>query len=196
MKRLVVLVSGGGSNLQSVLDACAAGVLDATVVGVISNRPDAFALTRAQRCNVPADVFALGAFRNSGGSRLSYDIALADRVEAMKPDLIILAGWMLILGEGFLDRFPRRVINLHPALPTEFAGTHAIERAYKASRERGLRRTGVMVHYVIPEVDAGPVITSAVVPIQPDDDLDALKTRIHTTEHRLLVEAISLLFTM
>lgn len=190
MGRLVVLVSGNGSNLQAVLDACAGGTLDAEVVAVLSNRPDAFGLTRAQRAGVPVDTFPLGAWRRAGGDRVSYDLALAERIAPYKPDLIILAGWMLILGEGFLDRFPGKVINLHPALPGEFAGTDAIARAYAASRQAGLRRTGVMVHHVIPEVDAGPVVASAEVPILPDDDLAALKARIHHTEHRLLVTAV------
>jgi formyltetrahydrofolate-dependent phosphoribosylglycinamide formyltransferase len=112
-------------------------------------------------------------------------------VAAFRPDLIVLAGWMLILGPAFLGRFPRRVINLHPALPGQFAGTHAIQRAYDAFQRGEIDHTGVMVHWVVPQVDAGPVLASVAVPIYPTDSLDDLETRMHGAEHRLLVEAIA-----
>jgi len=103
----------------------------------------------------------------------------------------VLAGWMHVLSPAFLDRFPGRVLNLHPALPGQFAGTHAIQRAYEAFQRGEINHTGVMVHWVAPEVDAGPVAASAEVPIYPSDSLDDLETRIHAVEHQLLVQAIA-----
>jgi len=116
-------------------------------------------------------------------------------VAACAPDLVVLAGWMYVLSPAFLDRFPGRVLNLHPALPGQFAGTHAIQRAYEAFRRGEIDHTGVMVHWVVPEVDAGPVVASAQVPIQTSDSLDDLEARIHAVEHRLLVDAIKTALT-
>ncbi|MCB9758561.1 MAG: phosphoribosylglycinamide formyltransferase [Alphaproteobacteria bacterium] len=187
--RLVVLISGSGSNLQAILDACAAGSLPAQVVAVVSNRRDAFGLTRAARAGVPQAVFPLGPYKRDGSGRLAYDADLADLINGYAPDLVVLAGWMHILSSAFLDRVRARVINLHPALPGAFPGTHAIERALEAWKAGEIAHTGVMVHEVIPEIDAGPVLGTAVVPIH-NDDLDALEARIHATEHRLLVDVI------
>jgi len=188
--RLVVMISGGGSNLQAILDAEGSGDLDARVVHVISNRRRAFGLQRASDAGVSSTVFSLARHRNQGRTRAEYDADLADLVQSHQPHVIVLAGWMHILSPAFLDRFPRQVLNLHPALPGAFPGTHAIERAYDASRAEGLTHTGVMVHWVIPEVDAGPVVASTQVPILESDTLPDLKRRIHATEHRLLVQAI------
>jgi formyltetrahydrofolate-dependent phosphoribosylglycinamide formyltransferase len=184
------MISGSGTNLQAILDAIASGGLDAQVVAVISNRKDAYGLERAARAGVPAVTFPLKPYAESSRSRAEYDADLAGVVASYQPDLIVLAGWMHVLSPAFLDRFPLRVLNLHPALPGQFAGTHAIARAYEAYRRGEIEHTGVMVHWVVPEVDAGPVITSAEVPIYPTDSLDDLEARIHATEHRLLVEAI------
>jgi folate-dependent phosphoribosylglycinamide formyltransferase PurN len=107
--------------------------------------------------------------------------------------LVVLAGWMLVLGEAFLERFPARVINLHPALPGTFAGTHAIERAHAAFQRGEIKGTGVMVHRVIPEVDAGPVITREPVPIFPGESVDELEERIHHVEHNLIVAAVDMI---
>ncbi|MCC6188925.1 MAG: phosphoribosylglycinamide formyltransferase [Anaerolineales bacterium] len=182
--RLVVLISGNGSNLQAVLDACHAGQLAAEVVGVISNRLDAIGLERARRASVPA----LALPPTKGQPRRGYDAALASQVAALSPDWIVLAGWMRVLTTAFLDRFPNRVINLHPALPGTFPGTGAIEQAYAAFQRGEVTETGVMVHLVPDEaVDAGPVLAQAVVPIEAADTLATLEARVHTTEHRLLV---------
>jgi formyltetrahydrofolate-dependent phosphoribosylglycinamide formyltransferase len=121
---------------------------------------------------------------------MQYDADLAGVVSSYEPDLIVLAGWMHVLSPAFLDRYPLRVLNLHPALPGQFAGTHAIARAYEAFQRGEIDTTGVMVHWVVPEVDAGPVVASARVPIYLTDSLDDLEARVHATEHRLLVEAI------
>lgn len=186
--RLAVLVSGSGSNLQAVLDACAARILPASVVVVVSNRLDAYALSRARKASVPTLVRE----KTKNQSRVDYDAGLATALQPFAPDWIILAGWMRLLTPAFLDAFPGRVINLHPALPGQFPGTHAIERAFAAFQRGEIQETGVMVHFVPnAEVDAGPVIRSAVVPITAADTLDSLEQRIHETEHKIIIDAIS-----
>lgn len=187
--RLVVLISGSGSNLQALIDACAAGALNASIAAVFSNRADAFGLTRAQQAGIPAITLPLTPYRQAGRPRSDYDADLARLVEVFEPDLIVLAGWMLILGPAFLNRFQRRVINLHPALPGQFPGTHAIERAFQAFQRGEIRQTGVMVHWAIPEVDAGDVIASAPVEMRAGESLAELEARVHAAEHRLIVEA-------
>ncbi len=188
--RLAVFISGFGSNLQAIIDAVRTGELDTKIVAVISNRKAAYGLTRAERAGIPTLYFPLKPYRDAGRSREEYDADLAKRVAAYEPDLIVLAGWMHTLSLAFLNQFPNRVINLHPALPGQFPGIHAIRRAYEAFRRGEINHTGVMVHYVVPEVDAGPVIISEKVPIDPTDTLDDLEARIHEVEHRLIVEAI------
>ena len=188
--RLVVLASGNGSNLQAVLDACAESSLGAAVVTVISDKPDAYALERATLADIPAIARPL----IKGNSRIDYDTRLADTVTAFQPDFILLLGWMRILSTAFLSHFPGRVVNLHPALPGTFPGTHAIERALAAYRAGTIQHTGVMTHFVPDEgVDSGPAILTALVPILPDDTLAALEARVHSTEHRLIVETVNIL---
>ncbi len=187
MKRLVVLISGNGSNLQAILDACASDELNARVVAVISNKADAFGLTRARRANVRAILKT----KPREQERRAYDAELAELVAQYEPDFVILAGWMRILSSAFLDRFPNRVVNLHPALPGTFPGTHAIERAFDAFQRSEISHTGVMVHLVPDEgVDNGPVLAQEIVPIEKDDTLESLETRIHQVEHRLLVSTL------
>jgi phosphoribosylglycinamide formyltransferase 1 len=189
-ERLVVLISGNGSNLQAILDACAAGELYAQVVAVISNQKDAYGLARARRANVPAIVKPLSKEQD----RRVYDAELAGLAATYQPDWIVLAGWMRLLSTDFLDQFPQRVVNLHPALPGTFPGTHAIERAYAAYRAGEITHTGVMVHLVPDEgVDAGPVLAQEIVPINPGDTLADLAARVHAVEHRLLVAALKAL---
>lgn len=189
-RRLVVLASGNGSNLQAVLDACTAGRIAATVAAVVSDKPAAFALERART----AGVAAVPLPRRPDEARTAYDARLRDAVREHAPDWVVLAGWMRILTHVFLDAFPARVVNLHPALPGEFAGLHAIERAWEAGREAGLARTGVMVHLVPDEeVDAGPVLATAEVPLHPDEPLAELEARVHTAEHELLVGTLAAL---
>lgn len=190
MKRLAVFISGNGSNLQAIIRAIRKHELEAEIVVVVSNREKAYGLTRARRAGIPALYFSFKPYREAGRSREEYDADLAARVATYEPDLIVLAGWMHILSATFLDQFPEQVINLHPALPGHFAGMHAIERAYESFLEGTIDSTGVMVHHVVPEIDAGPVIVQEEVPIHANDSLDDLETRIHTTEHRLIVSAI------
>jgi formyltetrahydrofolate-dependent phosphoribosylglycinamide formyltransferase len=185
--RLVVLISGNGSNLQAILDACAAGDLPARVVAVVSDRREAFGLERAQRAGIPA----LAHPKLKTHSRQAYDTQLAELATSYRPDLVVLAGWMRLLGLAFLQRFPNRVINLHPALPGAFPGTHAIEHAWEAYRRGEIQHTGVMVHLVPDErVDSGPVLAQTVVPIRAGDTLPALTERMHEVEHQLLVRAL------
>jgi len=185
--RLVVLISGNGSNLQAILDACASGELDARVVAVISNKAEAYGLVRAKSVGVEAIHFA----KKENESRREYDARLAALVVAFLPDYVILAGWMRILTAAFLNLFPNKVINLHPALPGKFPGTHAIERALAAYQQGEIESTGVMVHLVPDEgVDNGPVLATEIVPIEKSDTLETLETRVHQTEHRLLVNAL------
>lgn len=185
--RLAVLISGSGSNLQAILDACAAGRLPAQVVVVVSNQPGAFGLQRAAQAGVPVLVRE----KMKAEDRHVYDANLARLVAAYEPDCIVLAGWMRILTSEFLETFPGRVINLHPALPGTFPGTHAIERAFEAFQVGEIQSTGVMVHLVPDEgVDCGPVIAQETVPIQAEDTLELLEARIHQVEHRLLIQAL------
>jgi phosphoribosylglycinamide formyltransferase-1 len=186
--RLVVLLSGSGTNLQAILDACREGILAAQVAAVFSNKSGAFGLERARNAGVPA----VAKPKPKEQDRQEYDSELADLVAAYQPDWVILAGWMRVLSSNFLSRFPNRVINLHPALPGAFPGTHAIERAFEAFGRGEIQNTGVMVHRVPDEgVDSGPVLLQEEVPILAADTLETLETRVHSAEHRLLVAAIS-----
>jgi formyltetrahydrofolate-dependent phosphoribosylglycinamide formyltransferase len=189
--RIVVFISGNGSNLQAILDACASGRIAAAVVGVVSNRRKAFGLVRAERAEIETLYFPLAPFKKRGATRAAYDTALAEAIAPFKADLIVLAGWMHILSPAFLEKVPCPVLNLHPALPGAFPGTRAIERALDAARTGEIEHTGVMVHHVVPEIDAGPVVATQIVPILPTDSLEDLSHRIHATEHELLVRAVA-----
>lgn len=189
--KLAVLISGNGSNLQAIIDAIRMGVLPAEIVLVVSNRKRAFGLERAESAGIPTRHHALKPYRDAGRDRRDYDADLAAMVAEAKPDFVVLAGWMHILSAAFLDRFPYRVINLHPALPGKFPGAHAIEDAFEAYRQGTIKETGVMVHLVPDEkVDAGPVIETATVPIYPKDTLATLTNRIHHVEHLTLIRAL------
>lgn len=191
LARIAVLISGNGSNLQAIIDACDDGRLPACVVVVASNRRDAYGLIRAEKAGIPTICHPLKPYLNDGRGRSQYDADLASLVAGYRPDWIALAGWMRILGMPFLARFAGRVLNLHPALPGQFAGVNAIARAYDAFQGGDITHTGVMIHFVPDEgVDAGPVILSEEVPIYTADTLDSLETRIHQTEHRLYLEAL------
>jgi len=190
--RLVVLISGNGTNLQAILDACASGDLPATVVAVISNKPDAYGLVRAARAGVPTTVIPSAREQD----RRAYDAVLAGYVASHRPDYVVLAGWMRILTSVFLQRFPTRVINLHPALPGTFPGTHAIQRAYEAWQKGEIDHTGVMVHLVPDEgVDSGPVLGTQEVPFAPGEPLDEFEKRMHDVEHQLLLETLKNVLT-
>ncbi len=191
MKRLAVLISGSGTNLQAILDAVASDALpDACVAVVVSNRKDAYGIQRAEAAGVPVIYHPLLPYRKRGRAREEYDADLAALLQPYQVDLVVLAGWMHILSWAFLQHYPR-VLNIHPALPGAFPGMHAIERAFEAYQRGEIAHTGVMVHLAPDEgVDVGPVVSVETVPIMPDDTLDTLEARIHGVEHRLYVEAI------
>jgi phosphoribosylglycinamide formyltransferase 1 len=186
--RLVVLVSGNGSNLQAILDACESGRLYAEVVGVVSNKPDAYALRRATDAEVPAVALVM----HKGEDRRDYDARLADIVSGLGADWVVLAGWLRILTVPFLGWFPGRVVNLHPALPGDLVGMHAIERAHNEGLAGTRTSTGVMVHLVPDEgVDCGPVLATETVALIAGESLEDFETRMHAVEHRLLVDTLA-----
>ena len=186
--RFVVLASGNGSNLQAILDACADGSLPGSVAAVVSNHADAYALERATDAGVTSIALSLV----PGEDRVEYDTRLAETVAAFHPDVVVLAGWMRLLTMAFLDHFPDRVVNLHPAMPGELPGTHSIERAFDEFGAGQRTSTGVMVHLVPGEgVDDGPVLGVATVPVYVTDTLNTLSVRVHATEHELLVSVLA-----
>ncbi|WP_217914101.1 phosphoribosylglycinamide formyltransferase [Miltoncostaea marina] len=180
--RVVVLVSGSGTNLQSLIDAVHAPG-EAEIVLVVSSAPGVRALERAERAGIPTAVVAL-----AGRERAERDRELAEVVAAAEPGLVVLAGWMSILTGAFLDRFPDRVINLHPSLLPAFPGLHAIRQAL----EWGVRYTGVTVHFAEEVVDGGPPIVQEPVPVLYGDDERTLTERIREVEHRLVPDAVRL----
>jgi formyltetrahydrofolate-dependent phosphoribosylglycinamide formyltransferase len=188
--RLVVMASGSGSNFQAIIDAIANQTLNAEIVLLAVNRKSAYALERAKTAGIPTLYFPLRPYLDQGHSREAYDAALAEQLQPYAPNLIVLAGWMHVLSPAFLDVFPQRVINLHPALPEQFAGVNAIERAFAACEAGEIDHSGCMVHYAIPEVDAGAVIAQQVVPYVTGDRLEDFATRMHAAEHALIVAAI------
>jgi phosphoribosylglycinamide formyltransferase-1 len=178
-----VLVSGSGSNLQALIDTVheAGGPIE--IAQVVSSRPDAVALQRAATAGIPTQVVAM-----AGRERAERDRELAGVVAAASPDLVVLAGWMSILTGEFLDRFPDRVVNLHPSLLPAFPGMHAIEEALGW----GVRFTGVTVHFAEEQVDAGPPILQEPVAVMYGDSVDSLTERIREVEHRLVPEVVRL----
>ena len=180
LPRIAVLASGRGSNLQAILDAIANGGLDAEVVGVFSDKPGCEALLRvdeARRWSRDARSYA---------ERAEFDADLADAVAAAKPDWIVCAGYMRILGEGFVARFAGRTLNIHPSLLPKHRGLRTHARALKA----GDAEHGASVHFVVPELDAGAVIAQAVAPVLEGDDADSLAERVLAREHPLLLATL------
>jgi phosphoribosylglycinamide formyltransferase-1 len=180
--RLGVLVSGSGTNLQAILDECAAGRLPAEVAVVVSNRGDAFGLQRAHDAGVPAIHIDPKAHANAA----AYNHALRQTLDAHAVDYVVMAGYMRLLGAEVLDAYPMRVLNLHPALLPSFAGAHGIADAY----QHGVKVTGVTVHFANEVFDEGPIIMQEAVRIEEDDTVESLEARIHAVEHRLYPAAI------
>lgn len=188
LKRLAVFISGNGSNLQAIIDACAVQIIRAEVVVIVSNHENIYGLERAKKAGVPT----LVKVKQKEQDRRSYDARLAQELLSYSPDWIVLAGWMRILSSEFLNHFPNRVVNIHPALPGTFPGTGAIERAFQAYQNGLIRETGVMIHLVPDEgVDCGPVLSVDNVPIYPEDTLASLEARIHSVEHTLYVQTLA-----
>lgn len=183
-RRLAVLISGRGSNLQSILDAVADRRLDAEVAVVLSNRPDAQGLTRARDAGI--DTLCLRP--REYADRLAYDLAVADALRAYEVSLVCLAGFMRLIGAPLLDAFPNRILNIHPSLLPAFPGLDAQRQAL----EHGVRVTGATVHLVNSELDAGPIVLQAAVPVLPGDTVETLSARVLVEEHRLYPEAIQL----
>ena len=182
MIALGVLVSGSGTNLQAILDAIAAGTLDARIAVVVSNVPGAKALARAEKAGVPTVVLDHKGF----GDRASFDARLAEELRRHAVDYVVLAGFMRLVTPAFLDAFPMRVINVHPALLPAFPGVDAQAQALRY----GVRLSGCTVHFVDTGTDTGPIVAQAVVPVLPGDDEDALRARILVEEHRLLPQVL------
>ena len=179
-----VLVSGSGSNLQSILDACAAGKMKARVACVISNKADAFGLERARLAGIPA----LHLDHRAYSGRESYDEALVATLREFEVALVALAGFMRIITPVLLEAFPMAVMNIHPALLPAFPGLHAQRQAL----EYGAKVAGCTVHFVDPGTDTGPIIIQAAVPVAEDDTEHTLSARIQKEEHRIYPEAIRL----
>ena len=174
--RVVVLISGNGSNLQAILDGCDDN-LNADVVGVISNKPDAYGLIRAHHSEVDTSCV----IAHKGESREDYDARLSIAIEKYQPDLIVLAGFMRILSDNFVSKYLGKMINIHPSLLPKYTGLNTHQRAIDAQDTEH----GASVHFVIPELDAGPVILQAKVPVYPEDDAETLAERVHEQEHAI-----------
>jgi phosphoribosylglycinamide formyltransferase-1 len=180
--RAVVLISGGGSNLQAFIDQIASANLPLDIVMVISNNKDAYGLTRASDASIATSVIDHRSF----DSRLQFDQALMREIDAVKPDIVILAGFMRILTEQFVTHYQNRLVNIHPSLLPKYPGTNTHQRAVDA----GDQWHGASIHFVVPQVDAGPIILQGRLPIKADDNSLSLQQRIHKIEHVLYPLAV------
>ena len=182
--RLGVLASGSGTNLEAIARAIDDGDVPATVVLVLSDNPDAFALERARRRGIETRVINLRDYED----RPAYDRAIVDALEKAGVDLVVLAGYMKLVGPGFIDAFSGRIMNIHPALLPSFPG----EQGVKDALEHGVKVSGVTVHFVDKGLDTGPIIVQEAVPVEEDDDVETLHNRIHLAEYRAYPLAIRL----
>ena len=183
--RVAVLASGRGSNLQALLDAIARGALQATIAGVFSDKSDAFALQRARDAGVHAEAVDPRGYPN----RLAFDAAFFERVDAVRPDLIVCAGYMRLISEAAVEAHRSRLVNIHPSLLPAFKGLRTHAQALAA----GVPEHGASVHFVTADLDGGPVIAQARVPVLPGDDVETLARRVLGREHPLLVATVALL---
>jgi formyltetrahydrofolate-dependent phosphoribosylglycinamide formyltransferase len=188
--RIIVLISGGGSNLQALMDAICAQQLEAEIALVVSNRKAAYGLERATNAGIATLYFPLKTYKDANRNREEYDTDLANELEQHKPDLLVLAGWMHIDSGALCRAFAGRIINLHPALPRAFAGAHGIEDTFAAWQRGEIQTGGCMVHEVIPELDAGKPIIAREIPFLENDTLEKYKARVHQAEHEIIVEAV------
>jgi phosphoribosylglycinamide formyltransferase-1 len=180
--RLVVLVSGAGTNLQALIDACSDPAYGARIVAVGADRDGIEGLARAERAGIPTFVRKVGQF----SSREHWDLTMTDTVAAFEPDLIISAGFMKLAGKVFLERFPQRYLNTHPALLPSFPGMQGAADAL----EYGVKVTGATLFVVDEGVDTGPIVAQAVVPVEDDDDDETLHERIKVAERQMLVDSV------
>ncbi|KAB8278504.1 formyl transferase [Aspergillus minisclerotigenes] len=203
--RLTVLISGNGSNLQTVIDQTAAGELSVNIVRVLSNRKDAFGLERARRADIPTHYHNLVKYKKQHpatpegiqAAREEYDAELARLVLADSPEMVACLGFMHVLSPRFLEPLERakvKIINLHPALPGAFNGAHAIERAHSAWLEGNIDKTGVMIHNVISEVDMGTPIVVREIPFVKgeDENLEQFEKKVHAVEWEVVIEGVKL----
>ena len=180
--KVVVLISGSGSNLQALIDSIASGDNPAQICAVISNRADAYGLQRAQAAGIAAQVLDHKQF----ASREAFDTALIDAIDAHQPQLVVLAGFMRILSSGFVRHYQGRLLNIHPSLLPKYKGLHTHQRALDA----GDQEHGCSVHFVSEELDGGPLVVQAVVPVLVNDSADSLAQRVHSQEHRIYPLAV------
>lgn len=184
--KLGVLISGRGSNLQALIDACAAPDFPADIALVLSNKADAFGLERAAKAGVPTAVVS---HRDFPGDKPAFEAAMDARLREAGVELVCLAGFMRLLSEGFVERWRNRLINIHPSLLPSFKGLDTHERALAA----GVKFHGCTVHFVRPAMDEGPIVAQAAVPVLPGDDAQALSERVLVSEHTLYPHAIRLI---
>ena len=183
--KVAVLISGSGTNLQALIDDCARADAESQIVLVLSNRTDAYGLTRAERAGVPHRVIDHRAYQ----SRAAFERALSETLEACGVELVCLAGFMRVLTPAFVERWRDRLINIHPSLLPAFRGLDTHARAVAA----GVRLAGCTVHFVRPEVDSGPIIVQAAVPVLPGDTAETLAARVLREEHSCLPLAVRLI---
>ncbi len=179
--RIVALISGSGSNLQALIDACASGQIHGTIVAVISDQPEAYGLVRAAKQGIPTETLS-GAFE----SRAAFDAALTPLIEAQRPDLLVLAGFMRILSADFVNRYRGKLLNIHPSLLPAYKGLHTHQRALA----EGATQHGASVHFVSAELDGGPVIMQAQLPVRPEDDARSLAARVLKQEHLIYPQVV------
>jgi len=182
MKNIVILISGRGSNMEALIAAREAGQLPVNIAAVISNRPDAKGLETAARAGITTHFIDHKAF----AGREAFDAALAECIDGFAPDLVVLAGFMRILSEGFVRRYEGRLMNIHPSLLPSFPGLHTHQRAL----DEGVRIHGCTVHFVTPALDHGPVIIQAAVPVVDGDDEATLAARVLRQEHLVYPQAV------
>ena len=183
MKRLVVLISGSGSNLQAILDACGQGRINASVAAVFSNKASAYGLERARRADVPAHALAASDY----ASREEFDRQLIAGIDAYAPDLVVLAGYMRILSPAFVAHYQDRLLNIHPSLLPKYPGLHT----HRQAMENGDSEHGTSVHFVTDELDGGPVVLQAKVPVFADDSEEEVIARVQHQEHAIYPLVVS-----
>ena len=180
--RLVVLISGNGTNLQAIIDRCEDGEIPARVVGVISNEPCAGGLERSAKAGIQNVVID----HRDYSTRSEFDQALGRHIDSHRPDLLILAGFMRILGKELVQRYQGRILNIHPSLLPNYPGLNTHQRALTD----GISEHGATVHFVVPQLDAGPIVVQGRIRVYPDDTPDTLAQRVHELEYRIYPQAI------
>jgi len=187
MKRLGVLISGGGSNLQAIIDAIERGELHAKIVLVVSSRPDAYGLKRAHEAGIPTMALSREAYADP----LTADVIIAKELKNAGVGLVVMAGYMRMVGYPLLNAYPNSIVNIHPALLPSFKGAHGILDAYEA----GVKVTGVTVHFANEEYDEGPIIAQRAVVVDEGETLEGLEEKIHAVEHELYPHVLQLIAT-